>query len=193
MAVAADGLFELVERTVSGLGLELVDVERAPAGLLRVTIDRDGGVSLDDCEQVSSQLGHLFAVENVDYERLEVSSPGVDRPLRRPRDWVRYVGEMVHVEMHEPLHAAGLPAAGRRRLDGRLLEVAGAPGEERARVALSEDRPARTPSQAARARQAAKPRRGGAGSEESVEVEFALADVARAWLVAQLDFRSGQR
>ncbi|MGE5666235.1 MAG: ribosome maturation factor RimP [Betaproteobacteria bacterium] len=193
MSVASSGLFELVERTVSGLGLELVDVERAPAGLLRVTIDREGGVSLDDCEQVSNQLGHLFAVENVDYERLEVSSPGVDRPLRRPSDWVRFVGEIVHVELHEPLHAEGLPAAGRRRLDGRLLGLAGTPGAECARMALVEDRPARTPSQAARARKAAKPPRGGAGSEESVEVEFALADVARAWLVAQLDFRSGQR
>jgi ribosome maturation factor RimP len=193
MSVAASGLFEMVERTVSGLGLELVDVERAAAGLLRVTIDREGGVSLDDCEQLSNQLGHLFAVENVDYERLEVSSPGVDRPLRRPHDWARFVGEMVHVELHEPLHAAGLPAAGRRRLDGRLLELAGAPGDERARVTLGEDRPARTPSQAARAHQTRKQPHDGAGPEGSVVVEFALADVDRAWLVAQLDFRSGQR
>ncbi len=84
---AAD-LRALIERTVGGLGYELVELERSAQGHLRVTVDRldtPGTIGLDDCERVSHQLTHLFAVEQVDYERLEVSSPGLDRPLAAPR------------------------------------------------------------------------------------------------------------
>ena len=87
-------LTELVERTVEGLGYEFVELERLARGLVRVTIDttNEGGITLDDCERVSDQLTHLFTVENVPYERLEVSSPGVERPLKRARDWERFAG-----------------------------------------------------------------------------------------------------
>lgn len=194
MSGIAGELFELVDRTVEGLGLELVDIERTARGLMRVSIDVEGGISLDDCERVSNQLTHLFAVENIEFERLEVSSPGVDRPLRRARDWLRYVGQVVHVEMFAPLIAAGLPEAGRRKLDGRLLGLEGEPGAEIIRIEFAEQKVPRTPSQAAMARAA---KRSGRGSDnaatEPVVVEFALADVERAWLVAELDFRGGQR
>ena len=85
---------ELIESTVTGLGYEFVDFERLARGLVRITIDtdREGGISVDDCEAVSDQITHLFTVEGVDYERLEVSSPGVARPLKRARDWKRFVG-----------------------------------------------------------------------------------------------------
>ena len=95
MAGVGAQLMQLVERTVEGLGYELVDVERAGGGLLRVTLDAPqtpGGIGLDDCERVSHQLTHLFAVEGVDYERLEVSSPGLDRRLTKARDFARFVG-----------------------------------------------------------------------------------------------------
>ena len=91
MAVSTQ-LFEMIDATVEGLGYELVDVEKLPRGLIRVTIDKDGGITLDDCEKVSNQLNNAMTVENVDYDRLEVSSPGVDRPLKCPRDFVKFVG-----------------------------------------------------------------------------------------------------
>lgn len=96
-------LYALVEQSVAGLGVELVDVERAAQGLLRVTIDREDGVRIEDCEAVSRQLSRVFEVENIDYRRLEVGSPGTDRPLRRPADFVRFAGERVQVKLLEPL------------------------------------------------------------------------------------------
>ncbi len=77
MAEVANDLYRTVERTVVGMGYQLVDVERLGAGLLRVSLDAEKGVGLEDCERVSRQLSHLFAVEQVDYQRLEVSSPGL--------------------------------------------------------------------------------------------------------------------
>ena len=121
------------ERTVEGLGYEFVDAERLAAGLLRVTIDRAGGIGLADCERVSRQLTHLFAVEDVDYARLEVSSPGLDRPLKRARDYVALRRQSdVQVQLYAPLATAG----GRKRLQGRLLELVARTGAERVRMQL---------------------------------------------------------
>ena len=112
-------LNELVERTVEGLGYEFVELERLARGLLRVTIDTtaEGGISLEDCERVSDQLTHLFTVEDIPYERLEVSSPGVERPLKRARDWSRFAGELAHVELFAPRSpkASRKPAAANSR------------------------------------------------------------------------------
>ena len=83
------------------MDIELVDVERAPLGLLRVTIDRPEGVRIEDCEQVSKQLSRVFEVENIDYKRLEVGSPGVDRPLKRVADFIRFAGERVEIKLRE--------------------------------------------------------------------------------------------
>lgn len=125
-------LTELVERTVEGLGYEFVELERLARGLVRVTIDttNEGGITLDDCERVSDQLTHLFTVENVPYERLEVSSPGVERPLKRARDWERFAGELAYVELYAPLAAVGFPEAGRRKLEGRIVGLEGEAGSE---------------------------------------------------------------
>ena len=85
-----------VERTVTGLGYELVDTERSAGGLLRVYIDRVAGdpngefITVDDCEKVTRQLQHVLEVENCVYSRLEVSSPGLDRPLKKPADFARF-------------------------------------------------------------------------------------------------------
>ena len=111
-------LNDIVERTVEGLGYEFVELERLARGLIRVTIDTtaEGGISLEDCERVSDQLTHLFTVEDVPYERLEVSSPGVERPLKRARDWSRFAGELAHVELFAPMKAEGFPEAASCRL-----------------------------------------------------------------------------
>lgn len=96
---------EAVERTVAGLGYDLVDSERTAGGLLRVFIDRlpgdPGGefITVDDCEKVTRQLQHVLEVEGCAYERLEVSSPGLDRPLKKPADFARFAGEQIDLTL----------------------------------------------------------------------------------------------
>lgn len=92
------------EAVIASLGLELADTEREQGGLLRIMIDSPNGVTVDDCEKVSHQLTHLFTVEEVSYERLEVSSPGVDRFLRRAVDFERFVGEEVSLKLKKALN-----------------------------------------------------------------------------------------
>ena len=107
----------LLETTIGRLGYELVNVELANHGrLMRIFIDKVGGVNVDDCATVSNHLARLFAVENVDYDRLEVSSPGLDRPLKRSQDFERFSGERVQVKLRIPLN-------GRKRLTGILQNV----------------------------------------------------------------------
>ena len=104
---------KLVETTVNGLGYELVDFERSGRGLLRVFIDKPEGILVDDCQTVSNQLTRLFMVENVDYDRLEVSSPGLDRPLKKEADFVRFAGQQAQLKLRMPL-------AGRKNFVGTI-------------------------------------------------------------------------
>lgn len=182
MARLSNELSALVERTVIGLGYELVDLERAGHGLLRVTLDTmvPGGIGLDDCERVSRQLTHLFAVENVDYDRLEVSSPGLDRPLRGRRDFERFVGAEVALQLHAPHD-------GRRRFRGTVVDVGGEPGAEWIR--LRESPPPVTT--ASKGRGAAKSRK--VMAPELPVFELALSEVEKARLVPQVDFGSKAR
>ncbi len=121
-------LQETVEQAVTGLGYELVDIERSAGGLLRVTIDlpwepgQQAFVNVEDCEKVTRQLQYALEVEGVDYRRLEVSSPGLDRPLRTQKDFERFAGELVDVTLKAPVGAAGagVVAANRRKFRGRL-------------------------------------------------------------------------
>jgi ribosome maturation factor RimP len=115
-----DKLFGLLEPVVEGLGYELVDVEWSSAGhhsVVRVYIDRtDGGaVGLDDCERASRAIGAALDVEDpIGHEyRLEVSSPGFDRPLRTEAHFARFAGSEARIELAAPLE-------GRRRFRGRL-------------------------------------------------------------------------
>lgn len=102
-------LVELTREAISGMDLELVDVERAPLGLLRVTIDRPlqsqtratSHISIEDCERVSRQLSRVYEVEGIDYRRLEVGSPGVDRPLKTEQDFHRFLGERIEVKLRD--------------------------------------------------------------------------------------------
>ena len=97
-------LHDLLESTVTGLGYELVDIERSPHGkLLRIFIDKPSGVNVDDCVAVSNHLSRLLAVENVDYGRLEISSPGLDRPLKKASDFVRFAGESAKLKLRVAL------------------------------------------------------------------------------------------
>jgi ribosome maturation factor RimP len=110
---------ELVERTVSGLGYEFVDLEFANRGrFVRVYVDKPGGVTVDDCADVSNQLSRVFEVENVDFDRLEISSPGLDRPLKKAADFVRFAGQIAQLRLRVPLD-------GRRTLTGVLRELRG--------------------------------------------------------------------
>lgn len=94
-----------VEQIVTGLGYELVDFESTPKGrLLRIFIDIERGITVDDCATVSNQLTRVFEVENIDYDRLEVSSPGLDRPLKKAADFERYTGSEVQLRLRMPVN-----------------------------------------------------------------------------------------
>jgi ribosome maturation factor RimP len=95
---------KLVETTLIGLGYELVDLEVSARGLMRIFIDKPDGISLQDCERVSHQLTRLFTVEGVNFERLEISSPGLDRPIKKPADFIRFKGQKVQLKLRIPLN-----------------------------------------------------------------------------------------
>lgn len=114
---------QAVESTVTGLGYELVSLERTGGGLLRVFIDRQPGrayttgesdcVTVEDCALVTRQLQYGLEVEQFDYKRLEVSSPGLDRPLQREADYARFAGAAVDLTLK-------LPLQGRKKYQGIL-------------------------------------------------------------------------
>ncbi|MGO4812494.1 ribosome maturation factor RimP [Cupriavidus sp. 2MCAB6] len=117
-------LADLIETTLNGMGYELVELERAPGGLMRVYIDQpETGIVIEDCEKVSRQLTHVLTVENIDYERLEVSSPGLDRPLKKLADYVRFAGQEARVTLR-------LPINGQKNFVGILQTPTGEPGAE---------------------------------------------------------------
>lgn len=177
-----------IERTVTGLGYELVDVERAPRGLLRVTIDRvpgqvypgagaaDAGdaaegpeaatgdgqafVTVEDCERVTRQLQYALEVEGVSYERLEVSSPGLDRPLKRAADFERFAGQAITLTLKQPFQ-------GRKHWKG-TLEAQDPPTPQSWRLVFDE------------------------GQREQA-LDFALDEVREARLVPVLDFKGRGR
>lgn len=111
-------LNSLLETTVVGLGYELVDVEMSPRGrTIRIFIDapgRDGGIDVEDCAKVSNQLTRVFEVENIDYDRLEVSSPGMDRVVKKAADFERFAGQDIQIKLR-------IPQNNRRNFQGLLL------------------------------------------------------------------------
>jgi ribosome maturation factor RimP len=131
-APARQGWQAAISATVTGLGYELVEVERAPRGLLRISIDRVPGrtyasrvaapgeapdtgefVTVEDCEKVTRQLQYVLEVEGLDYARLEVGSPGLDRPLKSEADYARFEGQAVNLSLK-------LPFQGRKAWQGVL-------------------------------------------------------------------------
>lgn len=133
-------LQQIVEETVTGLGYDLVEIERSAGGLLRITIDlpwtpesaQEPFVTVEDCEKVTRQLQFALEVDGTEYRRLEVSSPGIDRPLRNERDFERFAGSLVDITLKAPMGAAaaGQVSANRKKFRGTLerTESAGVPG-----------------------------------------------------------------
>jgi ribosome maturation factor RimP len=125
-------LQDIVEKTVTGFGYDLVEIERSAGGLLRVTIDLpwvpgvEQFINVEDCEKVTRQLQFVLEVDGIEYKRLEVSSPGIDRPLRGEKDFERFVGETVDITLKAPMGAAaaGQVAANRKKFRGTLERVA---------------------------------------------------------------------
>jgi ribosome maturation factor RimP len=170
---------DAAQRTVAGLNYELVDLERTGGGLLRVFIDRVPGVAyptgeselvtVDDCEVVTRQLQYVLEVELCDYTRLEVSSPGLDRPLKREADYARFAGSVIALTLK-------LPLAGRKKFEGVLvareggwrLEMAPAVGK------------------------GGKAAKAAAGSSERA-LDFVLDEVREANLVPVVDFKGKAR
>lgn len=110
----------ILEPTLVGLGFELVDMQVSSRGrFLRIFMDKPGGITVDDCAAVSRHLSRVLEVEGIDYDRLEISSPGLDRPLRKPADFARFAGQRVDVRMRLA------DASGRRRYVGLLRGIEG--------------------------------------------------------------------
>ncbi|WP_281985137.1 ribosome maturation factor RimP [Azonexus hydrophilus] len=111
-------LNSLLETTVTGLGYELVDIEMSPRGrTIRVFIDapeKEKGVDVEDCAKVSNQLTRLFEVENIDFDRLEISSPGMDRVVKKEADFARFAGQDIQIKLR-------IPHNNRRNFQGQLL------------------------------------------------------------------------
>jgi len=140
-------LQQTVEQTVAGLGYDLVEIERSAGGLLRVTIDLpwtaptsealaagtpEPFVTVEDCEKVTRQLQFALEVDGAEYKRLEVSSPGIDRPLRHEKDFERFEGEVIDITLKAPIGeaAAGQVSANRKKFRGTLERAAQAEGAD---------------------------------------------------------------
>ena len=156
-------LQQTVEQTVAGLGYDLVEIERSAGGLLRVTIDLpwtgpnsetaatgapEPFITVEDCEKVTRQLQFALEVDGAEYKRLEVSSPGIDRPLRNEQDFERFAGEVIDITLKAPMGAAaaGQVSANRKKFRGTLERVAAADGTPGWQIVWSEE-PAAKPGQ----------------------------------------------
>ncbi len=163
-------LQEIVEQTVSGLGYDLVEITRSAGGLLRITIDLpwvqpaageaalEQFVNVEDCEKVTRQLQFALEVEAIEYRRLEVSSPGIDRPLRHQADFERFVGHIIDITLKAPMGTAanGQVSPSRKKFRGTLESVAQADGQSGWQIVWS-DAPAIKPGQRVSKKRVAPP------------------------------------
>jgi ribosome maturation factor RimP len=176
----------VVERTVAGLGFDLVGVEKTAGGLLRVYVDHlpletpesvERFIHVDDCEKIIRQLQHVLEVEGCSYERLEVSSPGLDRPLNKPADYARFVGEQVEIVLK-------VAFKGRKKYQGELEQAA-----DGWRLVLADQAraAAKKPGKKAVVKSTAAP----VGAEEPTDLvlDFLFEEVREARLVPVLDFK----
>lgn len=184
-----------IDAAVRGLGYDLVSVDRSPGGLMRVTIDfpwpADGGADVDrfigveDCERVSRQLQHVLQVEGQPYERLEVSSPGLDRALRHASDFERFEGELVEVTLKASLQGRKHWRGELRRAgDGWRVVVPPPAPPAKGRRTAAERKPAKAVAMAK-----AEP----AAAETARSLDFSLAELREARLVPTIDFKGRRR
>lgn len=194
-----------VEETVNGLGYDLVDADKSVGGLLRVFIDHppsaDGAdvgvprdadtqaaepfITVDDCERVTRQLQHVLEVEGCAYARLEVSSPGLDRPLKKAADYLRFVGHQVELTLK-------LPFKGRKKYRGELHQTSA----EGWQLLMTHHAVARAGAGATRvSRRAVTPvvvesePAGQGGASADLALDFSLDEVREARLVPDIDFK----
>ncbi len=181
---------DTVAQTVTGLGFDLVELERSAGGLLRVTIDwpweapmegqpaaGERFVTVEDCETVTRQLQYLLEVEGVEYRRLEVGSPGIDRPLRREADYVRFEGQVVDLTLKAPIGVTGTEVAANRKKFRGTLERAD--DGEHWQLVWSDEPPPK-PGQRVSRKRAPAPLQA---------MRFALDDVQQARLAPIVDFK----
>ena len=150
-------LQEIVEQVVGGLGYDLVEVARSAGGLLRITIDlpwtpagpapgtAEQFVNVEDCEKVTRQRQFAREVDGVEYTRLEVSSPGIDRPLRHLADFERFCGHVIDLTLKAPMGAAanGQVSASRKKFRGTLERVVAEGGAVGWQIVWSDEPPAK--------------------------------------------------
>ncbi len=163
---------EIVAASVAGLGYELVDFELSARGLMRVFIDKPEGIVVEDCVSVSNHLSRVLEVENIEFERLEVSSPGLDRLLKSLANYQQYLGRAVKVRLNTVVE-------GRKRFDGVIEALDG----ETIVFGLIEDEGASKPALKAvgKPRKLNKPKRAGAPLEiaKRIRVPFESIDKTR--------------
>jgi len=189
MTAGQVALQEIVGQTVTGLGYELVEIERSAGGLLRITIDlpwvqgaaEEPFVTVEDCEKVTRQLQFALEVDGIEYRRLEVSSPGIDRPLRSERDFERFAGSVVDITLKAPIgkelgaSAGGLVNANRKKFRGTLQR-----GEGEGWRIVWRDEPAVKPGVRVSKKREAAPEQA---------LDFALDELASARLAPVVDFK----
>ena len=156
--------FTTVEQTIAPMGYELVELERMARGQVRVTIDKPDGIQIEDCERVSRQLTQVLLVEGLSYERLEVSSAGIDRPLKKLTDYVRFAGQLAVIKLRAPMPGS---VGSRKTYAGTLVAPKGE-GSDAILGLEFEDK-----------------------QGQSQMLEFVLSDVDKAHLNPTLDFKKG--
>ena len=164
-------LQDIVDQTVRGLGYDLVEIERSAGGLLRITIDlpwvrpedasqaSEQFVTVEDCEKVTRQLQFALEVDGIEYKRLEVSSPGIDRPLRHAQDFERFTGQVIDITLKAPMGvaAAGQVSANRKKFRGTLEQVISTEGGATGWQIVWSDAPAVKPGQKVSKKRVAPP------------------------------------
>ncbi len=193
--MAAQSTNQTIEQTVTGLGYDLVDIERTGAGLLRVTIDmpyvldNEQFINAEDCEKVTRQLQFVLEVDAAAYSRLEVSSPGIDRPLRSEKDFERFVGELIDITLKAPIGIAATAgstiSAKQKKFRGTLEHVESAESAESGSAAgtwqiVWSDEPAAKPGQKISKKRVPAPLQA---------LSFTLDEIAQARLAPVVDFK----
>ena len=186
--MAALSTNDTIAQTVTGLGYDLVDVERTKGGLLRVTIDfphvtgTEQFINAEDCEKVTRQLVFVLEVEGASYSRLEVSSPGIDRPLKTERDFERFAGELIDLTLKAPVGVAAAGStvsANQKKFRGTLERVDLTSGELGWQIVWS-DEPEVKPGQKVSKKRVAPPLQA---------LGFTLDEIAQARLAPVVDFK----
>ena len=164
---------EIVARSVTGLGYELVDFEHSARGVMRVFIDKPAGIGVEDCANVSNHLTRVFAVENIEFERLEVSSPGLDRALKTLSNYQQYLGRAVKVRLNTLVD-------GRKRFDGVIEALEG----ETIIFGIAEDEDAT--GSVAKPKSVKKPKLAGTPSSGRKKISVAFVNIDKTRLIPEI-------